>query len=72
MSTDIAQPGSDNSSPDNTNDLMEKGVKSPQKWLLFYAGIMAFFAYLSTQHVEGESSDFIACCRHFLFWRSLL
>ncbi len=57
MSTDIAQPSIENSTAVNTS-ITEEGVASPQKWLLFYGGIMAFFAYLSTQHVEGESYGF--------------
>ncbi|WP_372739218.1 Na+/H+ antiporter NhaC family protein [Neptunomonas sp.] len=58
MSTEIAQPGIDSSTTANATQQTVEGVNSPQKWLLFYGGIMAFFAYLSTQHVEGESYGF--------------
>ncbi len=58
MSTDIAQPSIENSTAVDATRMTEEGVTSPQKWLLFYGGIMAFFAYLSTQHVEGEPYGF--------------
>lgn len=54
MSTDLAQPSIENS----TSTHLQETTSSPQKWLLFFGGIMAFFAYLSTQHVEGESYGF--------------
>lgn len=54
MSTDIAQTAN----LGNTGSLSGETTNSPQKWLIFYASIMAFFAYLSTQHVEGESYGF--------------
>ena len=54
MSTDIAQTAN----LGNTGSLSCETTNSPQKWLLFYASIMAFFAYLSTQHIEGESYGF--------------
>jgi Na+/H+ antiporter NhaC len=54
MSTDFAPPLAENSATIDS----EKRVDSPQKWILFFVAIMAFFAYLSTQHVEGESYGF--------------
>ena len=58
MSTDIAQPSVDKSTAVSATNITDESVTSPQKWLLFYGGIMAFFAYLSTQHVEGASYGF--------------
>ena len=54
MSSDIAQPGADS----NLASAADKTTNSPQKWLIFFGSIMTFFAYLSTQHVEGEPYGF--------------
>ena len=52
MSTNVAEP--------NTAQLpnAQQGVNQPTRWLLFFAAIMAGFAYLSTLHVDGESYGF--------------
>ena len=52
MSTNVAEP--------NTAPLAnsQQGINQPTRWLLFFAAIMAGFAYLSTQHVDGESYGF--------------
>ncbi|WP_372831218.1 Na+/H+ antiporter NhaC family protein [Pontibacterium sp.] len=52
MSTNVAEP--------NTAQLtnVQQGINQPTRWLLFFAAIMAGFAYLSTQHVDGESYGF--------------
>ena len=52
MSTDVTQPNAANLAES------EQGVSQPTRWLVFYGLIMAGFAYLSTQHVEGESYGF--------------
>ena len=52
MSTEIAQANIIN------NPEFHLKTRSPQKWLIFFAAIMAFFTYLSTQHVDGESYGF--------------
>ena len=54
MSTEIAQA----ESTANAGSFTNERSNSPQKWLIFYGSIMAFFAYLSTQHVEGEAYGF--------------
>lgn len=54
MSTDIAQTAGLN----NSARLRSKTTHSPQKWLIFFASIMAFFTYLSTQHIDGEPYGF--------------
>ncbi|WP_027857184.1 Na+/H+ antiporter NhaC family protein [Marinobacterium jannaschii] len=53
MSTEAAQP--------STTHLAESpssGMQQPTRWLIFFAAIMAGFAFLSTQHTEGESYGF--------------
>ncbi|WP_290699676.1 Na+/H+ antiporter NhaC family protein [Amphritea sp.] len=54
MSSDIAQPGADS----NFTCTVNETTNSPQKWIIFFGSIMAFFAYLSTQHIEGEPYGF--------------
>lgn len=50
MSTDATQP-----SAAQLADAAQQGVSQPTRWLVFYGLVMAGFAYLSTQHVDGES-----------------
>ncbi|WP_370278709.1 Na+/H+ antiporter NhaC family protein [Pontibacterium sp.] len=52
MSTNVAEPNT--AQLDSTS----QGVSQPTRWLVFYGAIMACFAYLSTQHVDGESYGF--------------
>jgi len=52
MSTNVAEPNT--AQLDSTS----QGVSQPTRWLVFYGAIMAGFAYLSTQHVDGESYGF--------------
>ncbi|RTE64822.1 sodium:proton antiporter [Amphritea opalescens] len=46
--------------PNNTPNTTLNRQGSPQKWLIFFSVIMAFFAYLSTQHVDGEPYGFLS------------
>lgn len=52
MSTNVAET--------NTEAITShsEGFSQPTRWILFYGAIMAGFAYLSTQHVEGDSYGF--------------
>lgn len=58
MSTEIAQAESTTGSAGANTAVTNERNNTPLKWMVFYGSIMAFFAYLSTQHVEGEPYGF--------------
>ncbi|MCV6611992.1 MAG: sodium:proton antiporter [Amphritea sp.] len=58
MSTEIAQAESTTGSAGANTAATNERNNTPLKWMVFYGSIMAFFAYLSTQHVEGEPYGF--------------